>query len=133
MIFFITPKRKHILRYYWRTHKPFTAEDLFTAGLTRSVHQGDILIHRMEQNHQIIRFPSAEGNYIGTTESEKEWKNLKCEAKSIHANPFSMDEAMMFRGLNYYESRGLLHELTAMIEKKREEILDRENRGQHHL
>lgn len=119
MKFFTTPKQREILQNYWSTHKPFTANDLFSAGLVRFVQQGNFLIRCMKQKHQIICCPDMEKRYIGTTESKEEWQHLKREAGRFRFMSFVIiDEGIGIRGLNRYELAELAGKMIAMIQKR---------------
>ena len=79
MNFFTTFAQRRILKQYWSDNKPFTLDELLYKGTLHGQRYGKLLLHFMERLGQVIPYGEVDGQtqYIGTTDSKAEWKNLR--------------------------------------------------------
>lgn len=130
MKFWTTPSQKTILRAFWKSHQPFTAQDILDQGLSRSIKEAEKILRSMEKKGQlhVIGFFEKKPSYLATTYSLKEWEKLRREAHKLSLFDVGIDEDP-FRGKNQYETDQAAQWMIEMIEAKKEEILNRRKNG----
>lgn len=128
MVFFQTPLQRRILKNYWEKNEPFTLDSLCQQRVVRNRLWGSFSLNGMLKKHQIIKGSSADGReqFIGTTDSREEWKQLARERK-LAKSPLAVVEDFGLSGLNRYEEDAAMDEMLKMIDEKKKEILARKN------
>ncbi len=127
MRFWMTPGQRRILKAYWSSHRPFSAQDLLEQGISRSLSAALSDLRGMERKSQVYPLRRAGENtvYVGTTEDPAQWKDLKRQNRPHLFEPFINEDP--FRGMNPYEAQETADTFIAIINEKKAEILRRKS------
>ena len=113
---FTTFTQNKILKYYWRSHAPFSITDLKEKKVRHFRLSGALTLRVMESRGQIIAYGKRNGEpcYIGTTGSKEEWKSV-WDARFKHL-PVCAGLGVNMYGKNPYERQALTETLEEIIE-----------------
>ncbi len=130
MKFFLTPYQRKVLSKYWTDHKPFTLDTLWEDGLLKNIRWDVFQLKRMLRKSQIIGFRDTDGQikFVGTTEDKAEFEWIR----STKINPLfdiTLSSAFWTAGMNKYELQKSKNEMTEIIEKKKKEIRQRQEKS----